>query len=53
MLFGSEYNNSIRKKCKIPKNEKIVLELAVGYYKEKNIVAYSNRRDENSIISYV
>lgn len=53
MLFGSEYNTQIRKACRIPRNEKIILEIAIGYYKDDIVAAYSNRRKPEDIITYV
>ncbi|MBR3469124.1 MAG: nitroreductase family protein [Lachnospiraceae bacterium] len=52
MLFGNEYNSAMRKALKIPGNEKIILELAIGYYKDDNCVAYSNRRNPEDVIFF-
>lgn len=53
IFLGDEYNNALCKVCNIPKNEKIILEIAIGYYKNSNCVTYSNRREASSIISYI
>ena len=53
MIFGSKYNTAVRKACGIPRNEKIILEIAVGYYKDEVIAAYSNRKKAEEIIRYI
>lgn len=53
LVFGSEYNDIIRKACNIPSNEKIVIELAIGYYKNTFKATYSNRKDPKSVIKYL
>ena len=50
--FGSKYNDAIRKSCHIPRNEKIVLEMAVGYYKEDFWVACSNRKPVRDVLVF-
>ncbi len=53
-LYGHhEYNEKMRKKCNIPDDEMIMLELRFGYYKENFKVAVSNRHDADDILSYV
>ena len=53
-LYGHHpYNEQMRKKCNIPNNEMIVLELHFGYYKEQFNVAVSNRHSAEDIISFV
>lgn len=53
MLFGSEYNTAIRKACKISRNEKIILEIAIGYYKEEFCIAYYNRKKADTVMTIV
>ena len=53
-LYGKDtYNEEMRKKCNIPKDEIIVLELHFGYYKDKFKVPVSNRHSVNEIVSFV
>ena len=53
MRFGSEYNDRIRKECRIPKDEKIILEIPVGYYKDEFLTACSNRKQAEDIVTYI
>lgn len=46
----SNYNKAIRKLCNIPADEQIILEMAIGNYKEKITVPVSSRRNPNDII---
>ena len=50
--LGSPYTDFLRKTCHIPRNEKIVLELAVGYYKDSFAVACSNRKDAKDVLVF-
>lgn len=50
--FGSKYNDFLRKACKIPCNEKIVLEIAVGYCKDSFAVACSNRKNARNVLVF-
>lgn len=50
--FGSKYNEFLREACKIPPNEKIVLEIAVGYCKDSFAVACSNRKDARNVLVF-
>lgn len=53
-LYGSHpYNDKMRKKCNIPDDEMIVLELRFGYYKDEFIVPVSNRHSAKDIISFI
>ncbi len=53
-LFAkSEYNEKIKKLCKIPKNEKIVLEVKIGCYKEYFKIAKSQRININDMVSFI
>lgn len=53
LLFGSEYNTAIRKYCGIKRNEKIIIEIATGYYKENCLYAYSNRKEPKDVLRYI
>lgn len=53
-LYGHHsYNEEMRKKCNIPNDEMIMLELQFGYYKDEFIVPVSNRHSVDDIVSYV
>lgn len=53
-LYGHHpYNELMRKKCNIPTDEIIVLELRLGYYKDEFKVAVSNRRSVDDVISFI
>lgn len=53
-LYGHHpYNEKMRKKCNIPNDEMIMLELRFGYYKDKFNVAVSHRHEVDDIISFV
>lgn len=48
----SKYNDSIRKICHIPKDEQIILEMAIGNYKSEFYVPVSCRRNVKDMIHY-
>lgn len=50
--FGSKYNEMLKKTCHIPRNEKIVLEIAAGYYKDEFSVACSNRKPARDVMVF-
>ncbi len=53
-LYGHHrYNDEMKKKCNIPDDEMIVLELRFGYYKDEFKVAVSNRHNADDITKYV
>ena len=52
LVAPSKYNNNIRKLCNIPDNEQIVLEIAIGNYKDGNTVPVSNRKKSEDIIVF-
>lgn len=53
-LYGHHpYNEEMRKKCKIPNDEMIIIELHFGYYKEKFKVAVSHRHNADDITKFV
>ena len=53
LVCDTQFNNAVRAECNIPKDEKLILELAIGYYKSENNVPYSNRHKSTEIISFV
>lgn len=52
-LLRDEYNSIVRKKCKIPNNEQIILEIAVGKYKDAFAVTKSARKKEENVVHIV
>lgn len=53
-LYGHHsYNEEMRKKCNIPKDEMIMIELRFGYYKDNFIVPVSNRNSAENIVSFI
>ena len=53
-LYGHhEYNELMRKKCNIPNDEMIMLELRFGYYKDGFKVPVSNRYNADDVIKYI
>lgn len=50
--FGDKYNDFLRKACRIPCDEKIVLEIAVGYCKDSVAVAGSNRKNARDVLVF-
>jgi hypothetical protein len=53
-LYGNHpYNNKMRKKCNIPEDEMIMLELRFGYYKDEFLAPVSNRHFTKEIISFI
>ena len=53
-LYGHHpYNDAMRKKCNIPIDEMIMLELQFGYYKDEYFVPVSNRHSVDEIVSFV
>ena len=48
----SAYNEAVRKMCHIPKDEQIILEMAIGNYKDKFFAPVSYRREAREIIHY-
>ena len=53
MHFGDEYVTKMRKACAIPKNEKMILEIGIGYYKDEFFAAYSNRKTAEDILTCI
>ena len=53
-LYGHHpYNEKMSKKCNIPDDEMIFLELRFGYYKDEFKVAVSNRHNADDITKFV
>ena len=52
-LLRRKCNASIYKKCKIPANEQIILEIAIGKYKDSFTIAKSTRIEGSNIIHIV
>ena len=50
--FGDKYNDFLRKACRIPRSEKIVLQIAVGYCKDSFAVAGSNRKNARDVLVF-
>lgn len=53
MIRESKYNDSVRKMCRIPDNEQIVLEIAIGNFRDEFRVPVSYRREAVDIIHYL
>ena len=53
LVRETEYNKAMRRFCGIPQNEQIVLELAIGNYKEHFAVPVSNRMPAEEIVDFV
>lgn len=48
----SKYNDNIKNMCHIPEDEQIILEMAIGNYKDEFYVPVSFRREAKEIIHY-
>lgn len=53
LVNETNYNKLMRDFCGIPGDEQIVLELAVGYYKDTFRVPVSNRMPAESVVSFI
>lgn len=53
IIRKSKYNESIKAMCHIPDDEQIILEMAIGNYKEEFNVPVSHRREAKEIIHYL
>lgn len=53
LVVETEYNKGIRDICRIPQNEQIVLEMAIGYPNETSIVPVSKRKEVEDLIKLV
>lgn len=49
----SKYNDNIKAMCHIPDDEQIILEMAIGKYKDEFNVTVSSRRDATEILHYL
>ena len=52
-LIDDKHYQELKKYCSIPKDEKIILEIAVGNYKESFKVPVSNRKSVNDLITII
>lgn len=53
IISKSEYNDNIRQLCHIPDNEQIILEMAIGNYREDFNVPVSYRREPCEVVHYI
>lgn len=53
IIKPNKYNDNIRKLCHIPDDEQIILEMAIGNYKDEFLAAVSHRRDVKDILHYI
>lgn len=53
IVCESKYNSAIRKLCKIPADEQIILEMAIGNYKDEITVPVSCRKQASDILHVV
>ena len=50
IIGKSNYNDAIRAMCQIPDDEQIILEMAIGNYKEEFLVPVSYRREAKDVM---
>lgn len=53
LINETNYNKTMRNFCAIPANEQIVLELAIGHYKDEFCAPVSNRVSAEKIVSFI
>ena len=53
LIHDSGYNKKVREYCNIPKNEKLIIEIAIGNYDSGVVVPKSQRKDINDIVTYL
>ena len=53
IIQESKYNNKIKSMCHIPDDEQIILEMAIGNYKDSFKVPVSYRRDTKEVLHYI
>lgn len=53
LVCDTQFNKAVKGVCNIPNDEKLILELAVGYYKTDNLVPFSNRHKGSEIVSFI
>ena len=53
LFYNSNYNNKIRSLCAIPENEKIVLEIRIGSYKQSFKAPCSLRLNSRSLVTFI
>lgn len=51
-IKDSRFNDSVRELCKIPSDEQIVLEIAIGNYRDDFLAPVSCRRDADEILHF-
>lgn len=52
-LYESKHNSQLRSICKIPQNEKILIELYIGNYPDKFMAPISRRLNESEVLKIV
>lgn len=52
IIYESSYNKELKRVLKIPDNQKIILEVAIGNYKDDFVVPVSKRRGIKEILHY-
>lgn len=53
VIFKNAYNDELRRICKIPDNQKIILEIAIGNYKDEFIVPVSKRKSIEEALHFI
>lgn len=53
IIRDSRYNDQMRALCGIPKDEQIILEMAIGNYRDAFCVPVSQRREAKEILHYI
>lgn len=53
IIEKSAYNEAVRKMCHIPEDEQIILEMAIGNYKDEFFAPVSYRRTAQEIVHYL
>lgn len=52
IIYESSYNKELKKVLRIPDNQKIILEVAIGNYKDDFVVPVSKRRSIKEVLHY-
>lgn len=53
LVVETEYNNKVRSVCKIPKQEKLIIEIAVGNFDDDIEVPLSKRKNVEDVVTVV
>ena len=53
LVIQTNYNKSVKELCSIPKNEKLILELAVGNYNSPFIAPISNKQNAENLVKII